>query len=173
MQTFQKYHDILSGQLSRVAIDLVIESAGDDPSVFAYLVNLVTSLEEPLASRAAWALDGIHEKYPDLLKPHLAKIVKSIGQFKHTGTTRNVLKLFTRIDIPKKHHETLVQLCFDFLYNKDIPVAVKVYSMQIIENLSSHYPELRQELHEILRDQYDRSSAGFQSRASKILKGRV
>jgi hypothetical protein len=50
------------------------------------------------------------------------------------------------------------------------PVAVKVHAMQIAFNHVLIYPDLRDELETIIRDQMDHNTAGFYVRGKMILK---
>ena len=165
-----KYKSILEGPISRAAVDLVIDNAGNDPEKFRILTEFVLNGKEPLPSRAAWALVGIDEKYPELIIPYISPLIKALPDFVHPGTKRNVLKILTRKTIPKKLHGKLADQCFIWLLNRDTPVAIQVYSMQIIANLSGLYPELMLELKEVLESRIQTSLPGFKSRAKKILK---
>ena len=170
MQNKESYLLLLGGPSSRTAIDLVTNSAGDDPEVFEFLVRLITHGEDPFPRNATWALDSIDMQFPDLIIPYLKTLIQSANKFQQTGTLRNILKILSRKNIPAAFHGKLIHHCFEWLYDKKIPVAVKVYAMQIIMNLSEEYPELKQELGEALEDMYLSSSPGFKARANKILR---
>lgn len=164
-----KYKSILEGPISRAAVNLIIGNAGDDPEKLSILVRFVLNGREPLASRAAWAIDGIDEKYPYLLSPYISGFIKALPDFVHPGTRRNILKILTRKSIPEKFHGMLVEHCFKWLMNRDTPVAIQVHSMQIIANLALIYPELMPELKEVLESRIQTSQPGFKSRAKRIL----
>ncbi len=169
-QVKQQYKDILENNLSRMATDMIINDAGDDPEKFGILADFILTGEEPLPSRAAWVIEGIDARHPDLITPYLTPFIKAIPRFKHLGTTRNVLKILSRNNIPKKLHGKLIDQCFELLQDRKAPVAIQVYSMQIISNLADCYPEIMQELREVLESRMNSSLPGFKSRAKKILK---
>jgi hypothetical protein len=60
--------------------------------------------------------------------------------------------------------------CFEYITSENETVAVKVFSMTILANLSKVYPEIKPELKLILEEHWDQKTAGFKSRAKKILK---
>ena len=93
MQNKESYLLLLGGPSSRTAIDLVTNSAGDDPEICEFLVRLVTQGDGPLPRNAAWALDSIDLRFPCMIKPFLKTLIQSADKFQHMGTLRNVLKI--------------------------------------------------------------------------------
>jgi hypothetical protein len=59
--------------------------------------------------------------------------------------------------------------CFELISSEDIPVAVKVFSMTILYNLSIEYPEIIPELRLLLEDRWEKETVAFRSRAGKIM----
>jgi hypothetical protein len=170
MQAKEKYTEILSDPLSRATIDLLIAAAGDDPVIFGHLAELAIQGKGSIPMRASWALEGIDNNFPELAGPYIKPLIKSVDKIKHTGALRNILKLLSRKKIPQVMQGRLINHCFEWLNDRNIPVAVKVYAMQIVANLSEEYPELLVELKGVLETLYDSSSPGFKSMAKKILK---
>jgi hypothetical protein len=162
----------IRGQLlsttSRKSTDLAIHIIGDNPELFGELMEVILNDKDPLPMRASWVAEGITAKYPHLIVPYTGKLVKNLRKFTHPGTLRNILKIFSRMDIKEKYHGQIVDMCFEWLAKENMPVAVKVFSMQIIANLIRYYPELRNEFFEVLDEQLPRNSAGFRARVRKI-----
>lgn len=126
--------------------------------------------KDPIAWRAAWIIDGCDEKEPSLSKKHLSKIINSLQEFRSHGVRRSFLRLLSRHNIPEKEQGKLADLCFQYMVSELQPVAVKVYAMQILFNLTRIYPELSRELITVIEDQYDNNSAGFKARGKLILR---
>ena len=97
-------------------------------------------------------------------------MVKSLNSSLPVAYKRNVLRILQNHEIPEPLWGHAAEQCFGFLNDTSEPVAVKVFSMTVIHNLTKDIPELAHELKIILEDQFDYGSAGFQSRARKILK---
>jgi len=169
----KQYKEILENNLSRKAVDLIIADTGQDTEKFRILISFILKGTETLSSRAAWAIEGIDSRYPGLINPYLPSLIKALPGFKHPGSSRNILKILTRKNIPEIFHGTLTDQCFQWLMAKTTPVAIQVYSMQIIANLAEYYPELMHELGEVLESLMDTSLPGFRSRAKKILKKKL
>lgn len=81
-----------------------------------------------------------------------------------------ILRLLQAIVIPKRLHGEIMSLCFDYVASPDEPVAIKAFSLTILQNLSKQYPEIKQELKTIIEDRWDHESVAFKSRAKRILK---
>ncbi len=159
----------LISELSRKNIDYIIHCLGADENGFAEIIRLILHDRDPVPSRAAWVAEGISGRYPWMAEKYIPDLVDALPVFTHSGTRRNILKMLSRYVIPADRQGPLVDLCFGWLLSDEEPVAVKVYAMQIIANHLDEYPELRNELKEVIEDRLDRNSAGFRARGKKIL----
>jgi hypothetical protein len=160
----------LLSELSRANIDYTVHVLGNEPAYFKNLVDFIFNEPDPLPMRASWVIEGITVEYPGLILPYLGMLIRNLRRYSHPGTRRNLLKIFSRMDIPEKYHGILLDVCFDWLADEDINVAEKVFSMQIIANHLVIYPELTNEFLEVLNDQLPKNSPGFASRARLIKK---
>lgn len=59
--------------------------------------------------------------------------------------------------------------CFNYIPNPDEAIAVKAFSLTVLENLSKQYPEILPELKTIIEDRREYETAAFKSREKKIL----
>jgi hypothetical protein len=73
------------------------------------------------------------------------------------------------IEIPPALQGIAAEACFENLSSEE-PVAVKVFAMTVIANLCKDYPELKSELVPLIEDQLPFATAGFRSRARKVLR---
>ena len=83
---------------------------------------------------------------------------------------RNTVRLLQEIDIPKKYHGEVMNLCFDYIISPVEKPAVKASSLTILANLSKEYPDIKQELKTIIEDRWNVETAAFRARGKKILK---
>ena len=60
-------------------------------------------------------------------------------------------------------------MAFELLISRKEPVAVKVFAMTVLYNLSQEIPEIKSELKIVLEDQLPYGSAGFKNRGAKII----
>ncbi len=164
------FREQLLSELSRKNVNYVIHVVGDSEAHFDSIIELLLNEKDPLPARASWVAEGVSARYPELAEKHLEALIQNLPSFTHTGTRRNVLKMLCRIPIPIELQGILIDHCFEWMLGDEEPVAVKVFSMQIIANHLGQYPELRHELRAVIEDQYDRCSPGFRARGRKVLK---
>lgn len=108
---------------------------------------------------------------PQFIKKHFGKLLKNLNKPNlHDAVKRNTLRLLQDIDIPEKYQGDIMNRCFDHILSSSEKPAIKAFSLTILENLSKHYPEIKQELKTIIEDRWDIESAAFRSRAKKIRK---
>ena len=159
----------LEAELSRWNTDLVGEYVGEDRDRFHELWNLLFPEQYPISPRAAWVIESLCEKNPRLLKPFLNELLNQLPAIVHHGIRRHMMKILTFQEIPDEQLGKLIDRCFLWIQDGDIPVAVKVHSMQIIFNATEQYPELKAELIAVLEEQMSRNSPGFKSRARRLI----
>lgn len=140
-------------------------------SHFATLVEEISKLKEPASTRLAWSLSHIKKSFSQPEEKQIENLASLLTNDNISdGIKRNVLRWFTIHPIPEKLEGILTSKGFEFLGNTKEPVAIRVYAMEILHLISKKYPDLSQELSEILTRDLSRQSAGFRSRAVKILK---
>jgi len=148
----------------------VVAEVGHSQERFDELYTLMLSEKEPMAWRIAWVLDYCDENSPGLAQKHIKELVASLGSFVSQGMLRSCLRMISRYKLDEDDQGIVADLCFDWLHKENVPVAIKVYSMQILADLAMEYPELKQELILLIEDHMDLNSAGFKSRGARILK---
>jgi hypothetical protein len=98
-------------------------------------------------------------------------VIRELEHAGSEGARRNFLKILAEVPVKLTHKDksVLVNLCFDFL-EENFSVAVKVFSMQILYNLSLEMPDIGIELTSLIMDNLPDATPGYRSRAEKILK---
>jgi hypothetical protein len=161
---------ILAGN-TRFNTDLVAAYIGTDEDLFSELIFLMHNGKPPVPQRAAWIMTAVTDKYPWLLIPYIKKIVNMMPSFNHPGVVRGVLRQFCQIDFPGEIEGKIFEMSYNFLIDAKQPVAIRVYAMQILFNISEKEPDLKNELKLILESLLDdTTSGGIISRAGKLLK---
>ena len=139
-----------------------------DKDKFAELMRLFFSHDNTYAQRASWVMMHCTDRYPWLVKPYLKKLVKNLYQSPGEATKRNTVRLLQFIDIPESLWGETIEICFQYL-NSNEAIAIKVFSMTVLYNLSLVVPEISTELKVVIEDQLPYGSAGFKNRGNKIL----
>lgn len=144
---------------------------GEDQKRFDELFNLFLNDEYRVVQRAGWPLSNCVIKYPKLILKHFRKLLENLRKPNlHNAVKRNTVRLLQDITIPKKFHGEVMNICFEYIADPQEKVAIKAFSLTILQNLSHQYPEIKQELKTIIEDRWNYETAAFRSRAKKILK---
>jgi hypothetical protein len=156
---------------SKKQSDKIVKYVGSNPTRFKDLVNVFLTGPYRVTQRAGWPLSICVENHPELATPHLSTLLKHLSKPGiHDSVKRNTLRLLQFIDIPKKLHGKVADLCFKYLTDKQEPIAIHVFSMSAIQSIAKDNPELKRELQMIIEDHLPFASAGYLSRARKVLK---
>jgi len=163
--------DQLLAEHSKANADLIREWIGEDKDRFAKLVSLFLENEYRVSQRAAMVLGHIHDSSPLLLQPFLPQIIKHLRQPDiHDAVKRNIVRILQNIEIPEEHYGELADICFTWLEDPSVAVAIRVFSMTVLWNICQNVPELMPELRATIEDWLDYGSAGFKNRGNKTLK---
>ena len=160
--------EILKADFKDQAVYVANEVNGND-ELFAELMILFFSKDARTCQRAAWVVSHCVERNPWQATPYLGKMVKNLNNNVGDATKRNTVRVLQFVDIPEKLWGETIDICFKYLSSNEA-IAIKVFSMTVLYNLSQKIPEIRNELKVIIEDQLPYGSAGFKSRGKKILK---
>jgi hypothetical protein len=156
---------------SKATCDKITKWIGNSQPRFDELFYLFLNDEYRVVQRAAWPLSYVVIAHPELIKKHFARLIKNLQQpTLHDSVKRNTIRLLQGITIPERFHGEIMNLCFDYIASPKEAVAIKAFSLTVLQNLSKQYPEIRQELKTIIENRWDYESAAFKTRAGKILK---
>ena len=156
---------------SKAQTNKIIKWIGSDQKRFDELFKLFLNDEYRVVQRAAWPLSYCVINYPELIQKHFTKLVKNL-QKPGIGDSvkRNSVRLLQHIAIPGKLHGEIMNICFNYISDPQEKVAIKAFSLTVLQNLCRQYPEIKQELKTIIEDRWDYETVAFRSRAKKILK---
>jgi len=162
---------ILLSEMSRRNTDLVVDLISQKPGLFDEIFRIFLRNEEPVSRRAAWVIDIISEKEPELLLPHIERIVEMLPLFSHDGLKRHSLRMLLRSPLPRDEHlGTLMNICFDWLLSPNEAVAAKVHCMDILYSISQIEPDLKKELADSIEWRLREETPGYKNKGEKLLK---
>jgi hypothetical protein len=162
--TFPEYN-------SQAETQRILHWIDGSPQHFSELMDVFFDGNTRKNQYAAGIMIHCIDRWDFLIIPYIEKLILNLQNAGlHDAIKRNTVRVLQNVVIPEDLHGILVEICFDYLKNPAEAVAIKVFSMTIIDNLTRFYPELKEELHFILEEQFPFQSAGFRSRAGKILK---
>jgi len=157
---------------SKAQAILIRDYIDGNQALFDELMTHFYSNEYRVTQRAAWIMSHCIDKHPFLINPHLEGLVANLEQPKlHDAVKRNTLRLLQGIDLSEELMGPLVDICFKFLLDIKEPVAIRIFSMQVLFNICKKEPELADELRIVIEEFMPHGTAGFKSRGKRILKG--
>ncbi len=150
----------------------IIKSVGEDAQCFAELIEmLLESQKDYRPSQKALRLLLYYTKHhPEYFDTHLERIILNLKNPVRDTVKRNTLRLLEELEIPEAWMGEAANICFELLESADTAIAIKVFAMTVLYHISLKEPDLQSELKIILENQMPYGSAGFKSRAKKILK---
>ncbi|MBL0182828.1 MAG: hypothetical protein IPP96_11265 [Chitinophagaceae bacterium] len=156
---------------SKAQCSKIVKWVGSSQERFDQLFGLFLNDEYRVVQRAAWPVSYCVIAHPIFINKHWKQFINNLKKTNlHDAVKRNSVRLMQYIEIPKKHHGEIMDICFKYLESPTEPLAVKVFSMSVLANLAKVYPEIKAELKLIIEDQLPDQTAGFKSRAKKVLK---
>ncbi|QSE97658.1 hypothetical protein [Fulvivirga lutea] len=155
---------------SKEQAEYIAAFIGTDKNRFKDLMSLFLGDDYRTSQRAAWAVSKCHDKNPELIAPYLKHMLQNLEKAHHDAVKRNTLRILQDIEIPESLWGKTADVCFKVMQSSAEPIAVKVFGMTVLANICQKVPELKNELRLIIEDQLPYGSAGFKSRAKKVLK---
>ena len=139
---------------------------------FDQLIQCFLSNEYRVAQRAAWAVSYVASKKASFIIPYIEDLVGQLTKKGvHNAVVRNSARILQQVDIPVALHGELMNTCFAFIEAHETPIAIKAFSLTILNNLAKIYPEIKPELQLIIEERWEIETPAFRSRAKKILGG--
>jgi 8-oxo-dGTP diphosphatase len=165
--------EMINSMMSMQEAEWVAASALENPAIFTKLFEYSCSGDSKLAFRASWTLTKVGDRYPEIFDPYLHQLIDILPKVDNEGVERcflRIISLSSMEKIDEKHRGLLADYCFGALNSGESAIAVKVYSMEILYNLSVIYPQLANELAVSIRLLMEDGSAAIVSRGNSILK---
>lgn len=156
---------------TRAQRDRIVEWVGDSQLRFDHLFELFLNDEYRVVQRASWPVSICVENHPAFINNKFSRLIKKLKQPElHDAVKRNTMRLLQFVTIPKKYQGAIMNQCFAYLSSASEAVAIKVFSMGVLGNLSKLYPEIIPEIKLLIEEQMPRQTAGFKSRAKHLLQ---
>jgi hypothetical protein len=162
--------ELLIRNSSRAQTDFIASIVHKKPEVIDELWQIYLLAEEPVSRKAAWAIDIATEQRNDLVEPWLERLIAKLPQFNHDGLKRHGMRMIARCRIPEESVGLMINQAFEWLLNPTESVAVKMYCIETLYNISINEPDIQQELYDTIEFQMGDGTPGFKSVANKYLK---
>lgn len=166
-----KLRDMILAEHSKAQTTKIVNWIGKSQKRFDELFKLFLKDEYRVTQRAAWPLSYAVKNHPELIRKHLGKLIKNLEKNDlHDAVKRNSVRILQDLTIPERFHGQVMNTCFRFIESPNEAVAIKAFSLTILEKLLPYYPDIKNELKLIIEERWEHETAAFRSRAKKILK---
>ncbi len=156
---------------SRQQAEFIAKYVIENPENLNELIDFFLANEYLISQRAAYSVSIIGQWQPKLIFPYFEILVNNLTKKGiHDAVKRATLRIFEKNAFPENLEGIIADTCFKFMKNQLEPVAIKAFSMTILEKIVDKYPELRLELIEVIENSMDFQTAAFTGRGRKILK---
>lgn len=149
----------------------IVQYVGNSEERFQKLLDCVLGDDMRLSHRASWALGDVSLKYPDMFRKHHRVLIDALKKKQnHNAIRRNIVRTYQFADIPEDYEAELYDICLNFIANAEEKIAVKAFSIRVCERVIEKYPEMKNELLELIKVNLPIWSSGLKNRGSKFLK---
>jgi len=133
--------------------------------------ELIKKDEDPVARRAAYVLDTMQERKLHSIKFLLDDLIFTLPNITNNPVKRHITRMIMHhpITTNEEAEGLLAELCFSYIGDANIEVAIKANSLGILDELCKRYPELSTELVAVLQDQYEKNTSAFKVRARRLI----
>jgi len=166
------FREQLLAEPSKKNTEYIASVVDNDLALFNEMMKLVYSNEPYVSGRAAWVVETIWLKYPSLIESYILQMIEFLPHAKYNNQRRHFTKILSTIDLKQldeEHLGILIDCCFTWLEEPQYPTAVKMFSMQILQNFVQLEPDIAPELIAIIENQMEDATPGFQNRGRKTL----
>jgi hypothetical protein len=166
------FEDYLSKTISRKEIDFLVEMVASDPQRLPELVGLVAGENQQTAWHAAWGIEKLFAKYPELFSVKLLEKITDIAlRTEKEGIRRLMLCVLNRADLPDELPVELINKAFDWILAENSAIAVRTVSMHYLLRVCRREPDLLPELQLSVSHLLEHiDSPGIRSVARKVMK---
>ena len=132
--------------MSRARIDRTADEAAVDPELFEELQALLDDGETVVAWHAAWALEKIAARAPELFAERRAEITSRAMAERHSGIQRLLLSIVRHLPEEEEPDVDLLDFCLDGMFSPKLSVASRSLCGKIAYSLCRRHEELCEEL---------------------------
>lgn len=121
------------------------------PEEFKELLDCIFNLETyPYKEYASWMLIHISQSGKIDLQPYYPRLVDVIFTTNDQTVLRNVTRTLHELEITNYRETELIDLLIGFIQNYENKVALQVYSIYLLAQFVLKYPELKDEISQII-----------------------
>lgn len=150
-------------------LELIANGSISSPEHIPVLMGIALYSNDPKSWRAAWVADKINDIQPRLIEPYIPDIINRLSAETSSSKKRHFLKLISLHRVPHEQCSFLLEYCLQCFTSSSEPIAVRVFAMQVLYNISETEPGLKPELLTTIQHEIElHASAGIKARGRKL-----
>lgn len=170
MPRFNLREEILK-EHSKAQCNKIVNWVASSQKRFDELFHLFLHDEYRVVQRAAWPVSYCVITHPEFITSHWGSLIKNLSKPNlHNAVKRNSIRLLAYINIPKKYQGKIMDICFAYLEAPAEAVAIKAFSLKVLDNLAKQYPEIIPEIKLLIEEQLPHQTPAFKVSARAFLK---
>jgi len=163
--------ELLAKKASRANSYEVVGLVANSKAKYSELVEIIKENNSPYSEKAAWVITHCFDERAGFFDHFYSDFIKIIGEESYSDSVkRNIVRILQFKSIPTEYHGAVIDACFRLLTKKETAIAVKAFSMGVLDQMVKIYPELTNELILCIEEILPVSSSGVKNRGNKILK---
>lgn len=139
-------HTLAATALQRTAIGSIAVQAENDPALFDELVSLAGDEDGTVAWHAAWALEQVSRRRPELLERYRKEISRRAVTEPRHGVQRLLLSIVNRMPMPADIDTELFDFCLEGMLSPRLSIAVRALCIKIACRICMRHKPLSEEL---------------------------
>jgi hypothetical protein len=149
----------------------IVKWVGDDQKRFDELFSLFLNDEYRVVTKGCMANDILCRRSSGICQETFAKVLKALEKpGVHDSVKRNSIRFLQYVDIPKRFHGQVMDVCFRYFSSPTEAVAIKAFSITVLQKLAKLYPEIINEIKLVIEERWEYETPAFKARAKKLLK---
>src|ERR1700723_99387 len=138
------------------------------PAYCRYVVGGLIADDPVIRMRSADAIEKITTRRPELLHPHIRKLLAVAGSTDQQEIRWHAARIIPRLKLTTKERSVALDILFDYLRDKSS--IVKTWAMQAIWELSSADAKLKARIIPLIEELTEVGTAAMRARGRKILQ---
>lgn len=169
--TTQSIHELVLSIRQERDFKSKIAHFNSHPADLDRLLEIIYAQEEyPLSEYASWILVHLTKYDPSLVQHHYESLVDLLFESKNQSVLRNITNVLKHLSITEYRESEFIDLLISFIQDANNKVALQVYSMYVLIQFVSIYPELKQEIIEIIELNATQKSAAYKASHRNFLR---
>lgn len=143
----------------------------DDPQIIETLITLMGGKDRRIAALTAWAMSHAVSLDKTILKfSHHKNLLAIAAGTDDNAVKRNTMRAWQWVELPQELVFDIAGIAFKLLSAPAEDIAVKVFSMTVLEGCLRFMPEMKEEILFVIEKDLPHGTPAYQVRAARFMK---